>query len=133
MLSKDRKHNDKIRSMTNAANKGRWLDELLVEMGWTSADLARASGLDSAVVSNIRNGKRGTGFDTALKIAKALKLPPEQIYQAAGLLPPKITKSWLIERIIEEMEDLLPEDKEDVMDFIEMIRKRREKKRRKKL
>lgn len=56
--------------------KGQWLNDLLEDAGWTPADLARATGLDSAVISNIRNGKRGTGADTALKIAHALKLPP---------------------------------------------------------
>ena len=41
--------------------KGQWLNDLLEDAGWTPADLARATGLDSAVISNIRNGKLGTG------------------------------------------------------------------------
>ena len=48
-----------------------WLDILLQEEDITQADLARASGLDSGTLSNIRNGKRRMGVDVAERIAKA--------------------------------------------------------------
>jgi transcriptional regulator with XRE-family HTH domain len=109
-------------------NKGQWLDKLLDEMGWTSADLSRATGLDSAVISNIRNGKRGTGFDTALKIARAMKRPPEQIYRAAGLLPAAINIDEEMEQIIHEIEKLPKADREEILAFIRMKNNLRKKK-----
>jgi hypothetical protein len=42
----------------NGINKGQWLDDLLKELDWTSADLARKSGLDSAVALIVMGGSR---------------------------------------------------------------------------
>jgi transcriptional regulator with XRE-family HTH domain len=68
-------------------NNTSWLDDLLDEMGWTPADLARASKIDSAVISNIRNGRREIGIETAVALAKATKKKPETILRMAGKLP----------------------------------------------
>ena len=79
-------------------NKGYWLDRLLEEMQWKPADLSRATGLDSAVISNIRNGKRGLGIDTAVLIAKATKRSPEQILRMAGDFPEVNMDEWIEEQ-----------------------------------
>ena len=114
--------------MENTIAKGQWLDDLLDELGWTPADLSRATGLDSAVISNIRSGKRGTGLDTALKIAKAAKRPPEQIYRRAGLLPPAIHIDEDMEQILHEIEKLPKADREEILAFIRMKNNLRKKK-----
>lgn len=113
--------------MVQIMNKGQWLDDLLDELEWTPARLSRESGLDSAVISNIKNGKRNTGIDVARKIAKATKLPESDIMRRAGILPPAKEKEILIERILHEMEDLSPEDKADVIEFIEFKARRKRK------
>jgi len=68
-----------------------WLLSKLDELKWKQADLVRESKLDSAVVSNIINGKRKVGKVTATAIAHALQLPPELVFEKAGLLPPTKT------------------------------------------
>jgi len=111
---------------------GDWLRKILEEKGWSQSDLARAARRSRAAISDAMSGKRGIGPSLATSIAQALKLPREEVYRAAGLLPPKITKTELIDRIIEGMEDLPLEEKEDVIDYIELIRRRMEKRRKKK-
>lgn len=75
--------------------KGNWLDQLLDDMKWKPADLARATGLDSAVISNIKNGKRGMGIDTAVLIGKATNRRPEVILRMAGEFPDIISDEWI--------------------------------------
>jgi transcriptional regulator with XRE-family HTH domain len=70
-----------------------WLLNQLRERSWSQADLARASGLTRGGVSNYINGR--TPDEAALrKIAKALKLSPEAVFRAAGVLPPTINDPW---------------------------------------
>jgi len=64
-----------------------WLKRELESKHWRQADLAKATHLDSAVISNLINGKRGPGIDTCNTIARALDLPLETVYRAAGILP----------------------------------------------
>ncbi len=76
----------------------KWLDARIKEKGWKPADLARKSGLDSAVISNLLNNRRQAGPDTCTAIAHALGLPPEQVFRNAGLLPPaRETDPWVEE------------------------------------
>ncbi len=65
-----------------------WLLSQLQEREWSQADLARASGLTTAAISKYINGR--TPDETALrKIAKALNLPADLVFEKAGVLPPK--------------------------------------------
>lgn len=111
--------------MVQTMNKGQWLDDLLNELDWTPAKLSHESGLDSAVISNIRNGKRGTGLDVARKIAKATRRPEGEILRRAGILPPAKEKEELIELILHELDTLPPEDREDVIEFIKFKARRK--------
>lgn len=75
-----------------------WLADQLKRRVWRQADLARESGLASSVVSNIINGKRRVGKTTLLAISRALRLPPELVFEKAGILPPKKIKDpWVDE------------------------------------
>lgn len=105
--------------MNEMLNSGQWLDDLLNELNWSAADLSRATGLASAVISNIRTGKRGTGLDVAKKIAKATMRPEGDIMRRAGILPPVKEKEELSEKILHDLSMLLPEEQRDVLEFIE--------------
>jgi transcriptional regulator with XRE-family HTH domain len=67
-----------------------FLDDEMKKRGWKQADLARAANLDSAVISNIYNGRRKMGDETGRAIANALRIPPEEIFRKAGLLPKQL-------------------------------------------
>jgi plasmid maintenance system antidote protein VapI len=66
-------------------NNQNWLAILLDEAGMSPADLERAAGVDSSVISNVINGKKGIGMSLAQKFGKALNLDPGDILRAAGV------------------------------------------------
>jgi transcriptional regulator with XRE-family HTH domain len=70
-------------------NFSEWLKNELESRNWKQADLVREAKLDSAVISNLINGKRKSGESTARAIAHALRLPPDLVFEKAGLLPSK--------------------------------------------
>jgi plasmid maintenance system antidote protein VapI len=110
-------------------NKLNWLDRILDDMGWTPADLSRATKLDSAVISNIRNGKREIGLDTAIAIAKATNRSPETILRMAGKLPDSPNVDEEIEQILHEINKLNKADQQEVLAYIRMKRNLRDKKK----
>lgn len=66
-----------------------WLETQLKNRDWQVSDLARKAGVYVASVSRILNGTRKPGPGICLNIARALNLPPEEVFRRAGLLPPQ--------------------------------------------
>jgi len=109
-------------------NFSEWLLLALEEREWSQADLARAAGVSKAAISDIISGRRNVGKDAATSMANALKLPPEQVFRAAGLLPPAIHIDEELEQILHEIEKLPKSDREEILAFIRMknnLRKRK--------
>ena len=55
--------------------------------GWSQSDLARYADLNRAVINKLLNGKSHPQPPTLESISRALKIPLETTYRAAGLLP----------------------------------------------
>lgn len=110
-----------------------WLLKMLDEKGWSQSDLARAAKVSRTAISDVLSGRRQIGRTLAEAISKGLKLPIEEVYRAAGILPPEPTKNELTERILNEFQDLPTEEQENVWEYIKMRRqlldKRSENKR----
>ncbi len=84
---------------------------------WSQADLARKSGLDTSLVSNILSSRKNIGVTSANAIAKAFKIPPEIIFRKAGLLPEVFDSSERVEEII-YLYNLMPEVcQKDLIDY----------------
>src|SRR5215207_2271622 len=64
-----------------------WLQAEMDRRGWSQSDLARASDLNRAVINKLLNGKSHPQPATLEAISRALRIPIEIIYRAAGLLP----------------------------------------------
>jgi transcriptional regulator with XRE-family HTH domain len=64
-----------------------WLQAEMDKRGWSQSDLARAAELNRAVINKLMNGKSHAQPSTLEAISRALKIPLETIYRAAGLLP----------------------------------------------
>ena len=64
-----------------------WLEEKLVERGWSQSDLSRHSNLSRATISNVLSGKRKPGIEFLVAIANSFKIPPEDVFRAAELFP----------------------------------------------
>lgn len=119
-------------TVTNMNKFSEWLDAQMQAKNLSQSQLAKRAGVTRSAINGILREARGPGVDLLQGLARALDIPIEEVYRAASILPPKFTKNELIERIIHEMNGLPPEDKQDVMDYIEMIRQRTEKRRKKK-
>ncbi len=96
----------------------KWLLDQLKEKDWTQADLSRASGLTSAAISKYING-RTPDEDAVRKIAKALKLPPEFVFEKAGKLPSKPELSTIKRKLAHLAESLPDSDVEIAIALLE--------------
>lgn len=68
---------------------GEWLQEILISRKWSQSDLSRAANISRQVVSDYINSKKLNPDERILiAIARALRIPPETVFRAAGLLPP---------------------------------------------
>ena len=64
-----------------------WLQTEMDKRGWSQSDLARYADLNRAVINKLLNGKSHPQPSTLESISRALKMPIETTYRAAGLLP----------------------------------------------
>lgn len=110
-----------------------WLNDRMREQDLTQSELARASGLTRQTINYYLSAKSKQPDEFALqKIAKGLGLPLEEVYRAAGTPTSIPTKSVLIDRILNIYESLPPEERENVLEYVEMRRRLLEKRRKKK-
>lgn len=95
-----------------------WLLNELHVRDWTQAELARRAGVSRAAISDIISGKRNMGKDLAQSVSEALKIPIEEIYRAAGLLPPKPEENRIIKQIAHLTHDLPEQEQNDILEFV---------------
>ena len=96
-----------------------WLLEQLKANNWSQADLARATGLSNAAISRYFGG-RIPDKEELRRIAHALKLPPEFVFEKAGLLPTKPKENEKIIQMRHLLADpvLTDEDREEILELI---------------
>jgi len=108
-----------------------WLQSELDNRGWRPTDLAKRSSISDTTVSRILRGERNADIETLKAFAHAFKLPPEQVYRAAGILQPKPDMNEIIEQILHDIQDLPEADQQEVLAYIRMknnLRNQRKKK-----
>jgi transcriptional regulator with XRE-family HTH domain len=99
-----------------------WLLKQMEEKDWSQADLARAADLTRSTISYYLSPKSKSPDEAALrKLAHAFKLPPEFVFEKAGLLPPKPELSVAKQRLLHvaESEELLDSDIDLVVTLLE--------------
>jgi transcriptional regulator with XRE-family HTH domain len=77
-----------------------WLQAEMNKRGLSQSDLARAADLNRAVINKLLNGKSHPQPATLEAISRALKLPIETTYRAAGLLPANSSSDDTLEEAI---------------------------------
>lgn len=102
-------------------NFSEWLENQLKIRGWTQADLVKASRVTSAQISRILNGTRDPGPDVCNAIARALVIPPETVFRAAGLLPPALSSNPTLEEANYKLAKLQDWQQQIVMRFIDSL------------
>lgn len=77
-----------------------WLQAEMDKRGWSQSDLARSAELNRAVINKLLNGKSHPQPTTLEAISRALRIPIEITYRAAGLLPNNTDNDETIEEAI---------------------------------
>lgn len=95
-----------------------WLLAQLNERNWSQSEFGRQTGLTRQAIGNYLSGR--TPDEAALrKIARALKLPIELVFEKAGLLPPKSDLSPIKRKLAHLMEDMPDSDVEIAITLLE--------------
>lgn len=99
-----------------------WLLSSIDKKGWSQSELARQAGLSPSSVSDVISGRRNPGVGFCDSIAIAFKLPPEEVYRAAGLLPEEPVKDDRLYKI-DTLYHTLREDsnKDRALQFLEFL------------
>lgn len=79
------------------AEFSRWLEDMLAEREMSQTKLAQASGLSVSQVSRIIRLESTPSQDALLSIARALRVPSNQVFVKAGLISPntEIRDEWV--------------------------------------
>lgn len=107
-----------------------WLQEQISKLGISQSEFARRAGISRQAISNYINGQRmNPDGETLDAIARALKLPPETVFRAAGLLPSKPEDEVQFDDWKYVLEQLSERDRNILRDLAEKMVKENEKER----
>jgi transcriptional regulator with XRE-family HTH domain len=107
----------------------KWLSDVLEIRHMSKADLARATGLSPAQITRITKGDQGTGVDTVVAIARALKLPPAEVFKQAADINQRSEKTMTALIIENQLEQITEEDQEEILGILEAKIKIKERKK----
>ena len=100
-------------------------DYLVDEMkkrGWTQADLSKAAGINRQVISTYVNRQRKKPeVDVLVSIARALKIPPETVMRAAGLLPKTDQSTQQSQELLYLFDQLKQAWQEDLLNYAHFL------------
>lgn len=102
-----------------------WLTKELTVKGWDQAELSRRSGITTAHISRIMTGQRHPGTEALSGIAHALRLPPEDLFRRAGLLPMPVNATVddrrSMQDLVRKLERLSVEDRRYAAELLDRI------------
>lgn len=118
-----------------ADNFSEWLVKELNKSGWTQSELARKANVSRTAISDVISNKHSAGSELCSAIARALNLPPETVFRAAGLLPPAPPDTEYQEQILHLLRQLPPDEQKRYLELLQFeverqkskIKKSREK------
>ncbi len=106
-------------------NFSEWLLNQLNSRGWTQAELARRAGVSRTAISDVISDKHSAGFELCLAISRALNLPPETVFRAAGLLPPVDEDTQYQEEFFHLLSQLSPQERQEILELLRFKAARR--------
>jgi len=98
-----------------------WLFEKMKNKGWTQSELATRAGVTETAISDVLSQRRKPGKKLCIGIARALDLPPEQVFRAAGLFPPAPPHTEYIEQLVYKANLLNENGKKELMDYVDFL------------
>ena len=101
-----------------------WLREKMEEKGMIAAALARKSGVSEGQISRLLSGNRGVSELSLRAIAKALGIPPEEVFRKAGFLPPVPPHTEQHQQLTYLFDQMDTEKRADLLFYAEVLLKR---------
>lgn len=98
-----------------------WLLNELKKRGWSQSELAKRAGLAPSTISNILNANKGLGEVSLSAIAKALNVPTEIVFRAAGFLPKAHIMTEQKEEILYLFDKLSEQEKKDAIRYLRFL------------
>jgi len=111
--------------MANVFNH--WLLEEMQKRGLSNKELASRANISTSMISMILSGQRNPSYESCVSIAKALTLPPEYVFQQANIpfVNSSVEDDSKGKRAITLFNELNPEDKDHVLEYLEFLAERR--------
>ncbi|MCL6581781.1 MAG: helix-turn-helix domain-containing protein [Firmicutes bacterium] len=106
---------------------GRRLRALLDEREMSQADLARALHCGKSTVSQYISGARTPDVETLRRMAELFGVSLDYLLGRTELRWPSLIKEPEVEVLVARAQDLTPEERRHVLDYIEYLRFRRER------
>lgn len=95
-----------------------WLLNWLNKKGWNQSELATRAGVTRTAISDVLSGRRNPGTDLCIAIARALNIPPETVFRAAGLLPPVPSDTEYQEEFFHLLSQLSPQERQEILELL---------------
>jgi transcriptional regulator with XRE-family HTH domain len=91
-----------------------WLLNEIKKRNINQSELAKLAKVSRGAISHLINGTRQPGSDICEALASALKIPPETVFRAAGLLPPLPPHTEHQEKL-NYLYNQLPDDRKEML------------------
>lgn len=107
-----------------------WVRKQIETRHWTQSKLAKQAGVSRSAINNLLNGNRKPGDEMCKALANAFKLPPEDLFRRAGILPPKTLDVPKVAEICEIARVFNDQEQDDLLEYARMrlrIKEEREK------
>jgi transcriptional regulator with XRE-family HTH domain len=109
-------------SMINSHMFKNWLLAEMSKRGWSQSDLARSADLNRAVINKLLNGQSIPRPTTLEAIAHAFRIPVENAFRVAGLLPEIPESESLIEEFVHHIRQIQnPQRKATALALIKVL------------
>ena len=96
-------------------NFSEWLEKELEKRDWSYNELAKRAGLSSGYVSMVMTGQRRPKEKFCNAVARALNVPPVEVFRRAGILPPAPEETATVLEVVYLMSQLPPEEQERLL------------------
>ena len=104
---------------------GYWLQDRMNEKGLTQRELARRAHVSQGSVGNVIRGDRKPGEKLCRALAIVLGLPPEEVFRAAGILPPDPGKPPGFEEWVYLYMTASESERQEMLDYARFKKQRR--------
>jgi len=105
-----------------------WLYKELDKRGWSQYDLAKMVGVTQAHINHILRNRRNPGNDFLEGVARAFRMPKEEIFRIAGILPKKPENDFDFTEYAYKYKLLTEENKTFINDMIGIMLDKQEEK-----